>query len=52
MASKLQMEGRVCSMLTVMLGGDLGRRDLGLNLDAKTQTHRCVHSDVRPCHCA
>ena len=24
-------------------GWRLGRRDLGLNLDPKTQTHRCAH---------
>ena len=33
----LQLKGRVCSMLKVMLGGDLNS---GLNLDAKIQTVR------------
>ena len=28
-------------------GWRLGRRDSVLNLDPKTQTHQCAHSDVR-----
>ena len=39
-ASGLWLEWRVGSMLRVMLGGDLGRRDLGLNLGSASQTHR------------
>ena len=44
-ASGLRLEGRVCSMLTVMLGGELDAATL--NLDPNTQTHQCAHSVVR-----
>ena len=43
----LWLEGRVCSMLTAMQWR-LGRRDSGLNLNPKTQTHWYAHSAVRP----
>ena len=35
-ASRLWLEGRLCSMLTVMLGGDLGRCNLGLNMGSES----------------
>ena len=44
MVSGLQLEGRVCSMLTMMLGGDLDGVTRVLN--PKTQTHRSAHCAV------
>ena len=46
MACGLQLEGRVCSMLMVMLWR-LGRRDSGLNLGFKSQTAESVKVRVR-----
>ena len=45
-ACGLQLEGRVCSMLMVMLWR-LGRRDSGLNLGFKSQTAESVKVRVR-----
>ena len=48
-ASGLYLEGRVCSMLTVRLGGDVD----GLSLGSESQTQRCAQlsdrdSDIAP----
>ena len=40
--SRLRLEGRVCSMLTVMLGGDLDVTTQGLQLGSEPQTHQCA----------